>query len=258
MRACVGMKPVAAGADRDGRRLGNEDALALRAASTVAVPPELDNPVLLPEPLSPHIAAARATACAIDIDSHRRRLSRAARAAPTRWWSKAPAAFACRCRTRSTGADLARGARPAGGAGGRPAAGLPEPRAADRRGDPRARPAARRLGRQPHRPAMPAPDDNVAYLRAPPRRAAARPTSPHAAPPDAARIARRRHLLELTTCLARRLPGAASTSSTARSCAAGAASCEPEARRARCMVDGRDAAGLLQQRLPRPGAAIRR
>ncbi|WP_372662276.1 dethiobiotin synthase, partial [Hydrogenophaga sp.] len=44
----------------------SEDALALRAASTVQVPPELDNPVLLPDPLSPHIAAARA-GVAIDV-----------------------------------------------------------------------------------------------------------------------------------------------------------------------------------------------
>lgn len=56
----VGMKPVAAGAERHGGQWANDDALALRAASTVAVPPALDNPVLLPEPLSPHIAAARA------------------------------------------------------------------------------------------------------------------------------------------------------------------------------------------------------
>jgi dethiobiotin synthetase len=56
----VGMKPVAAGAIRHGEGWASEDALALRAASTVAVPPELDSPVLLPDPLSPHIAAARA------------------------------------------------------------------------------------------------------------------------------------------------------------------------------------------------------
>ncbi len=54
---CVGMKPVAAGTDRHGH---NEDVLALRAAGDVAVPPELDNPVLLADPLSPHLAAARA------------------------------------------------------------------------------------------------------------------------------------------------------------------------------------------------------
>jgi dethiobiotin synthetase len=56
----AGMKPVAAGAIEAQGVLTCEDVLALRAASTVAVPPELDNPVLLPEPLSPHIAAQRA------------------------------------------------------------------------------------------------------------------------------------------------------------------------------------------------------
>jgi dethiobiotin synthetase len=57
----VGMKPVAAGiASADGVE-ANEDVLALRAASTCRVPPELDNPVLLPDPVSPHIAAARAS-----------------------------------------------------------------------------------------------------------------------------------------------------------------------------------------------------
>ncbi len=62
----VGMKPVAAGAEPVAGVLANEDAVALRAASTLAVPPELDNPVLLPDPLSPHIAARRA-GTAIDI-----------------------------------------------------------------------------------------------------------------------------------------------------------------------------------------------
>lgn len=56
----VGMKPIAAGAEWHDGALANEDALALRAASTIAVPPGLDNPVLLPDPLSPHIAAVRA------------------------------------------------------------------------------------------------------------------------------------------------------------------------------------------------------
>src|SRR6478752_2614069 len=56
----VGMKPVAAGTVQiDGEDV-NEDVVALRAASTCRVPPELDNPVLLPDPVSPHIAAARA------------------------------------------------------------------------------------------------------------------------------------------------------------------------------------------------------
>ncbi|WP_140634685.1 dethiobiotin synthase [Methylibium rhizosphaerae] len=54
----VGMKPVAAGADTapDGR-LVNEDVSALRAAGNVVVPAELDNPYVLAEPVSPHIAA---------------------------------------------------------------------------------------------------------------------------------------------------------------------------------------------------------
>lgn len=56
----VGMKPVAAGLIEHEGRLVSEDVLALRAASTLSVPPELDNPVALPEPLSPHLAARRA------------------------------------------------------------------------------------------------------------------------------------------------------------------------------------------------------
>ena len=53
----VGMKPVAAGVEADG---SCGDVLALRAASNIVVPAELDNPVLLPDPLSPHLAAQRA------------------------------------------------------------------------------------------------------------------------------------------------------------------------------------------------------
>ena len=56
----VGMKPVAAGGVDTPQGLSNEDSIAHRAASTISVPSELDNPILLPEPLSPHIAAARA------------------------------------------------------------------------------------------------------------------------------------------------------------------------------------------------------
>lgn len=56
----VGMKPVAAGTELINGVQANDDVLALRAASTCRVPPELDNPVLLPDPVSPHIAAARA------------------------------------------------------------------------------------------------------------------------------------------------------------------------------------------------------
>ena len=59
-RRVVGMKPVAAGLVPWGDDWASEDAIALRSASTLAVPPALDNSVLLPDPLSPHIAAARA------------------------------------------------------------------------------------------------------------------------------------------------------------------------------------------------------
>lgn len=54
---CVGMKPVAAGCDWvDGQWL-NEDVAAMRAASTLKVPPVFDNPYALPDPVSPHLAA---------------------------------------------------------------------------------------------------------------------------------------------------------------------------------------------------------
>ena len=56
----VGMKPVAAGLILQDGQWVSEDVLALRAASTLVVPAELDNPVALPEPLSPHLAAQRA------------------------------------------------------------------------------------------------------------------------------------------------------------------------------------------------------
>lgn len=56
----VGMKPVAAGASRTAAGWTSEDAAALREASSIRVPAQLDNPVLLPEPLSPHLAAQRA------------------------------------------------------------------------------------------------------------------------------------------------------------------------------------------------------
>jgi dethiobiotin synthetase len=57
----VGMKPVAAGGEVDAQgRFVNEDLALLRAASSVAVPAELDNPYALPDPVSPHLAAQRA------------------------------------------------------------------------------------------------------------------------------------------------------------------------------------------------------
>jgi dethiobiotin synthetase len=62
----VGMKPVAAGCDWVEGAAGapghwlNEDVAALRAASSLRVPPAFDNPYALPEPLSPHLAAQHA------------------------------------------------------------------------------------------------------------------------------------------------------------------------------------------------------
>ncbi|WP_310566469.1 dethiobiotin synthase [Hydrogenophaga sp.] len=56
----VGMKPVAAGLVPTPEGWDSEDAIALRTASTVRVPPGLDSPVRLPDPLSPHLAAERA------------------------------------------------------------------------------------------------------------------------------------------------------------------------------------------------------
>lgn len=51
----VGMKPIAAGVDGQGR---NEDVEALVAASAVAAPRALVNPYLFEAPIAPHIAAA--------------------------------------------------------------------------------------------------------------------------------------------------------------------------------------------------------
>jgi dethiobiotin synthetase len=64
----VGMKPVAAGCDwvegEDGHpgQWLNEDVVALRAASSLHVPPEFDNPYAFPDAVSPHIAARLADA----------------------------------------------------------------------------------------------------------------------------------------------------------------------------------------------------
>jgi len=66
-RVC-GMKPVASGGVETADGFTNEDSIAHRAASTVRVPPALDNPILLPEPLSPHLSAARAgTAISFEV-----------------------------------------------------------------------------------------------------------------------------------------------------------------------------------------------
>ena len=56
----VGMKPVAAGAEMgsDGH-WSHDDVQALQLASSIAAPPELTNPYLLRDAVSPHIAAQR-------------------------------------------------------------------------------------------------------------------------------------------------------------------------------------------------------
>jgi dethiobiotin synthetase len=55
----AGMKPVASGCIETPDGLRNEDALALQAACSTRVPYEDVNPVALPEPLAPQIAAER-------------------------------------------------------------------------------------------------------------------------------------------------------------------------------------------------------
>jgi dethiobiotin synthetase len=62
----AGMKPVAAGAELTSHGLRNDDALALQFAAGVRLPYELVNPCCLPDPTSPHLAAARAGQC-VDI-----------------------------------------------------------------------------------------------------------------------------------------------------------------------------------------------
>lgn len=66
----IGMKPVAAGARRQGGRLVNDDVKALKAASNVDAPDELVNPYCFEPPIAPHIAAASA---GVSIDRHRLR-----------------------------------------------------------------------------------------------------------------------------------------------------------------------------------------
>ena len=56
----VGMKPVAAGTMPVDGGQDNEDAVALRAASSIRVPRALQNPYCLALPMSPHLAAQAA------------------------------------------------------------------------------------------------------------------------------------------------------------------------------------------------------
>jgi dethiobiotin synthetase len=55
-----GMKPVASGCLVTPEGLRNDDALALQAASSAPLPYDWINPVALPDPLSPHLAARHA------------------------------------------------------------------------------------------------------------------------------------------------------------------------------------------------------
>lgn len=59
-RQVCGMKPVASGCLATPEGLRNDDALALQAASSAPLPYAWINPVALPEPLSPHLAARHA------------------------------------------------------------------------------------------------------------------------------------------------------------------------------------------------------
>ncbi len=56
----LALKPVAAGCDDTPEGLRNEDALALMTQMTESLSYEEVNPIALPEPLSPHLAAERA------------------------------------------------------------------------------------------------------------------------------------------------------------------------------------------------------
>ena len=54
----IGMKPIAAGSEREGDQWHNEDVDALAAVSTVSVPLPQRTPYLLQTPAAPHVAAA--------------------------------------------------------------------------------------------------------------------------------------------------------------------------------------------------------
>ncbi|MQR00914.1 dethiobiotin synthase [Glaciimonas soli] len=62
----AGMKPVAAGAENRGGVWHNDDADALAAQASVALPVALTTPYLLQQPTAPHIAAALEN-CVIDL-----------------------------------------------------------------------------------------------------------------------------------------------------------------------------------------------
>lgn len=56
----LGLKPIAAGAEKISGQLRNDDALLIQAASSVQLPYEQVNPIVLEPAIAPHIAAAEA------------------------------------------------------------------------------------------------------------------------------------------------------------------------------------------------------
>ena len=105
-RRVVGMKPIAAGTTLINGVLANDDELALRAASTLTVPATLDNPVLLHDPVSPHIAAQRA-GVTIDI-AHIAACHRQLMALADAVVVEGAGGFMVPISSQHTGADLAR------------------------------------------------------------------------------------------------------------------------------------------------------
>lgn len=59
-RRSLGLKPIAAGAEEIDGALRNDDALLIQAASSVQLPYEQVNPIVLEPAIAPHIAAAEA------------------------------------------------------------------------------------------------------------------------------------------------------------------------------------------------------
>jgi len=55
-KSAIGLKPIAAGADADGK---NADAKVLQSLSAVTMPYDMVNPILLQAPVAPHLAAVR-------------------------------------------------------------------------------------------------------------------------------------------------------------------------------------------------------
>jgi dethiobiotin synthetase len=67
-RRVVGLKPLASGAEPTADGLRNADALALAAASSVALPYELTNPYCFAPAVAPHLAA-RMAGVAVTVDA---------------------------------------------------------------------------------------------------------------------------------------------------------------------------------------------